>query len=39
LAAEGDGVIVTFNYRENKKVLVPEELRLMIVKIENAANG
>lgn len=39
LAAEGDGVIVTFNYRENKKVIVPEELRLMIVKIENAANG
>jgi acyl-CoA thioester hydrolase len=39
LAAEGDGVIVTFNYRENKKVLVPEELRLLIVKIENAANG
>jgi acyl-CoA thioester hydrolase len=38
LAAEGDGVIVTFNYRENKKVIVPEELRLMIVKIENAAN-
>jgi len=39
VAAEGDGVIVTFNYRENKKVVVPEELRLMIVKIENAANG
>jgi len=39
VAAEGDGVIVTFNYRENKKVLVPEELRLMIAKIENAAKG
>ena len=39
LAAEGDGVIVTFNYRENKKVIVPEELRLLIMKIENAANG
>ena len=37
MAAEGDGVIVTFNYRENKKVAVPEELRRLITEIENTA--
>jgi acyl-CoA thioesterase FadM len=36
VAAEADGVIVTFNYRENKKVSVPEELRRLIMEIENA---
>jgi acyl-CoA thioester hydrolase len=35
IAAEADGVIVTFNYRENKKVSVPEELRRLIMEIEN----
>jgi acyl-CoA thioester hydrolase len=37
VAAEADGVIVTFNYRENKKVPVPEELRRLIMEIENTA--
>lgn len=37
IAAEADGVIVTFNYRENKKVSVPEELRRLIMEIENTA--
>ena len=37
VAAEADGVIVTFNYRENKKVAVPEELRRLIMEIENTA--
>jgi acyl-CoA thioester hydrolase len=33
-AAEGDGVIVTFNYRENKKVAVPEVVRQRILDLE-----
>lgn len=37
IAAEGDGVIVTFNYREKKKISVPEELRRLIMDIENSA--
>jgi acyl-CoA thioester hydrolase len=37
VAAEADGVIVTFNYRENKKVAVPEELRRLIMEIEKTA--
>jgi acyl-CoA thioester hydrolase len=36
VAAEGDGVIVTFNYRENKKAAVPEELRRLIMEIESS---
>jgi acyl-CoA thioester hydrolase len=35
VAAEADCVIVTFNYRENKKVPVPDELRRLIIEIEN----
>jgi acyl-CoA thioester hydrolase len=35
VVAEADGVIVTFNYRENKKVPVPEELRRLIMEIES----
>lgn len=34
VAAEGDGVIVTFNYRENRKSLIPEELRQSILAFE-----
>jgi acyl-CoA thioester hydrolase len=34
MAAEGDGLIVTFNYRENKKVPVPDELRQRILNLE-----
>ncbi len=37
VVAEADGVIVTFNYRENKKVPVPEELRRLIMEIESTA--
>jgi len=37
VAAEADCVIVTFNYRENKKVPVSEELRRLIMEIENTA--
>jgi len=35
-AAEGDGVIVTFNYREGKKVHVPEVVRQRILDIEKS---
>jgi acyl-CoA thioester hydrolase len=34
VAAEGDGLIVMFNYRESKKVKVPEELRQRILALE-----
>lgn len=37
-AAEGEGLIVAFNYRDNKKVLLPEEMRQRIMNIEEAAN-
>ena len=37
VVAEADGVIVTFNYRENKKVPVPEDLRRLIMEIESTA--
>jgi acyl-CoA thioester hydrolase len=36
VAAEGDGVIVTFNYRESKKVAVPEVVRQRILDIEKS---
>ena len=34
VAAEGDGLIVCFDYRENKKAAVPVELRRRIEKLE-----
>ncbi len=34
IAAEGDGVLVAFNYRENRKTLILEELRQRIQDIE-----
>jgi acyl-CoA thioester hydrolase len=34
IAAEGDGLIVSFNYRENKKAPLPEEVRQRIAKLE-----
>jgi len=33
-AAEGEGLIVTYNYSENKKVVIPQKLRESIMKIE-----
>ena len=35
IAAEGDAVVVAFNYRENKKALIPDELRQRILDVEN----
>jgi len=37
VAAEADSVIVTFDYRANKKVPVPEEFRRLIMAVENSA--
>ena len=34
VAAEGSGLIVCFNYRDNKKVPIPEELRHRIEQLE-----
>ncbi len=36
IAAEGQGVIVSFDYRENKKAPLPEEIRQRILKLESA---
>lgn len=36
VAAEGEGVIVTFNYKEGKKVAVPEVVRKSIFDIEKS---
>ncbi|MFA6999978.1 MAG: thioesterase family protein [Candidatus Paceibacterota bacterium] len=33
-AAEGDGLIVAFNYRENKKAIIPDELKQRILDLE-----
>jgi acyl-CoA thioester hydrolase len=34
VAAEGSGLIVCFNYKENKKTLIPDELRGRIAALE-----
>jgi acyl-CoA thioester hydrolase len=34
IAAEGDGLIVAFNYRENKKASIDDELRWRILELE-----
>jgi acyl-CoA thioester hydrolase len=34
VAAEGDGVVVMYNYREGKKTAIPEELRKNILAFE-----
>jgi len=36
IAAEGNSVIATFNYRENKKAVVPEELKKKIGDLEKS---
>ena len=39
VAAEGDGVIVTFNYKEGKKVTVPDVVKQGILDIEKSVPG
>ena len=34
IAAEGEGVVVTYDYRNNKKVPVPDALRAKILELE-----
>jgi len=36
IAAEGEGIIVSFNYRENKKAPLPEEVKQRIGALEAA---
>jgi acyl-CoA thioester hydrolase len=37
IAAEGDGLIVSYNYREGRKVPLPEEIRKRIEQLERNA--
>lgn len=37
IAAEGDGVIVSYNYREQQKAPIPEEIRQRIEALEGRA--
>jgi acyl-CoA thioester hydrolase len=39
VAAEGDGLIVTFNYREGKRVSVPDVFKQRIIDIQKSAPG
>jgi acyl-CoA thioester hydrolase len=39
VAAEGDAVIVTINYREGKKVTIPEVVKQRIIDIQKSAPG
>ncbi|MFQ5824716.1 MAG: acyl-CoA thioesterase [bacterium] len=36
IAAEGEGSIVSYNYRENKKAPIPQELRQRILDLESS---
>jgi acyl-CoA thioester hydrolase len=36
IAAEGEGTIVCFDYRENRKALLPADLRRKISEVENS---
>lgn len=38
VAADGDALVVTFDYRKNKKAPVPDELRKRILDLEGVAN-
>jgi acyl-CoA thioester hydrolase len=36
IAAEGEGVLVTFDYKKNVKALIPDEIKKRIVDLENS---
>ncbi len=38
-AAEGEGLIVAYDYRENKKSMIPQKLRDRIMNIEESAGS
>jgi acyl-CoA thioester hydrolase len=37
IAAEGEGVVVSYNYRESKKTPLPEEMKQRILTLEESA--
>jgi len=39
IAAEGDGVVVMYNYREGKKTAIPEDIRQRILMMEKMEPG
>jgi len=36
IAASGEGVLVTFDYQNNKKALIPDEIRKRIIDLEKS---
>ncbi len=38
IAASGEGMLVSFNYQENKKVPIPDEIRACITALEQDTN-
>jgi acyl-CoA thioester hydrolase len=38
IAALGEGMIVSFNYHENKKAPIPDEIRARITELEKNVN-
>ena len=39
IAASGEGMLVTFNYRTNEKVLIPDSIREKIIGLEKGVNN
>ncbi|PKN82573.1 MAG: acyl-CoA thioesterase [Deltaproteobacteria bacterium HGW-Deltaproteobacteria-1] len=39
IAADGEGVVVTYDYRNNKKVPIPADLRAKIMELEKMQEG
>ncbi|HOG82507.1 MAG TPA: thioesterase family protein [Smithellaceae bacterium] len=39
IAADGEGVVVTYDYRNNKKVPIPDDLRVKIMELEKIKTG
>jgi len=39
IAAEGEGMVVCFDYRQNRKTLLPEEIKRKISELESSAGG
>jgi len=38
-AAEGEGLIVAYDYRDNKKIMIPQKMRDLIMNIEERAGS
>jgi acyl-CoA thioester hydrolase len=38
IAALGEGMLVSFNYNENKKAAIPDEIRAQITNLEKNVN-